>query len=130
MEWKKGTAVGDDVIEKVEAKYNIILPTEYRNTVRMHNYAYPVPNIFDSEVSKEHVFNRLLSFDENDVENIFVFIPFLGESNGSLFPFGFDPFGNILCLEKEKVVLWMHDTDKVEFVSNSFGEFLKGLYSI
>lgn len=112
--------------------YNI--PDGYRNVVTKYNAGHPNPSLFDTKVSKKHVFGYLLSFNKEDKHNIFKYIN--GDIEGlpiKVIPFATDPFGNLICFDYRKnrnpnIVYWLHENDEVIFIANNFVDFLNGLY--
>ena len=113
-------------IEKLEKKYNIVLPNDLKECIKNNNAGYPDKKTFDTKISKERVFKDLLSYNKDDDENIYQFEELFYTN---LIPFGLDPFGNILCLnDDKKVILYLHETQEKEFVADNFSKFLNALH--
>lgn len=122
--WKLGKKINLNLIREAERTYNIKLPEDYKETILQNNNARPSLYVFDTESSKEHVFKLLLSLKRSDLENIYN-----TRVDANLYPFGSDPFGNVLCFDKFGVVwYWLHETETKEKVANSFTEFINNLY--
>ena len=126
--WKYTKKVTVDKINKVESACGISLPADLRELLVLVNNGRPSKKIFDTEKSKGHVFKKMLSFNEEDAENIYTPINVLKRENPSLFPFASDPAGNFICLQKGKVVLWLHESGDIEYVADSVTSLLGLLY--
>lgn len=126
--WKRGTQIDESLIKEVETMYNITLPMDYKKVVLENNNARPSVSTFDTEVSKEHVFKKLLSLRQDDIENVYKAKSVLSAVDTNLFPFGIDPAGNFLCFKNGIVCYWLHEDDSVYKVANNFTDFLNGLY--
>jgi len=119
------TAVSD-----FEKEAGIMIPDDLKQCLESNNGGRPSKNVFDTEHYKEKEMKALLSFNKTDTENIYaVYSAMKGEIKG-LVPFASDPGGDFLCLYKNKIVLYFHETNAVEKVADSFTEFLSKLYSI
>jgi hypothetical protein len=120
--------VNKAAVEEFEIKHNILLPASLKQCVKMNNGGRPDKNTFDTDKSKERVFKTLLSFNENDVENIYTYFPLIRSENPTLIPFASDPGGNFICIEDGAVVLLLHETGGTEKAASSYTEFLDKLY--
>jgi hypothetical protein len=130
LEWSYVSKLNDfGSIDKFEQENSVKLPADLKNTIKEYNYGQPSRCVFDTDKSTGNVFGALLSFNESDSDNIFVYYPIVNAENKSLIPFAADPFGNYLCLMNDKVVFWDHETNTTEFVALSFTELLSKLYS-
>ena len=67
--WKRGSHIDESVINEVETTFGISLPDDYKKVIAENNNARPSISTFDTEVSKEHVFKKLLSLKNEDIEN-------------------------------------------------------------
>lgn len=126
--WKRGSKIDESTIKKVEMKFGITLPNDYKSVIIDNNNARPSINTFDAEYTTEHVFKKLLSLKEDDIENVYKAKKVLSEVDNTLFPFANDPAGNYLCFKGESVVYWLHEDNTILEVANSFTEFLAKLY--
>jgi len=62
INWKFVIPMEDkEAIEKIEKKYNILLPNDLKECIRDNNAGYPDKKVFDTEISKERIFKDLLS---------------------------------------------------------------------
>lgn len=126
--WKRGSKIDESTIKKVETKFGITLPGDYKRIIINHNNARPSVSTFDTESSTEHVFKKLLSLKEDDLETVYKAKKVLSTIDDTLFPFANDPAGNYLCFKNGAVVYWLHEDDSVLKVANSFTEFIAKLY--
>jgi hypothetical protein len=115
------------LVEEFEAENHISLPADLKECIKSNNAGYPEKSVFDTEQTHERVFNALISYNKNDPCNIYEAFPFFQKMGAGLIPFADDPFGNILCIQGTKVVLYLHETGDLENVANSFSEFLENL---
>lgn len=126
--WRYATPISDELISEVESNYDIQLPKELKSVLKEGNNGVPSKRFFDTYIAKGHEWKTLLSYHKSDMENIYYALSILKDVDDDLFPFGNDPAGNIICIKENKVVFWHHETDEIEFVANSFSEFLAKLY--
>lgn len=126
--WKRGSKIDESTIKKVETKFGITLPGDYKRIIINHNNARPSVSTFDTESSTEHVFKKLLSLKEDDLETVYKAKKVLSTIDDTLFPFANDPAGNYLCFKNGVVVYWLHEDNSVLKVANSFTEFIAKLY--
>lgn len=125
MEWKyvKPLKKEDEVLRFLQ-KYNIVLPQKLIKCIEEYNGGRPSIKLFDTDKAKEYVFKALLSYNEEDTENIYKIYP--GEfADTMLYPIGTDASGNFVCFDRknEKYVLWKHESNKQELII--FGAQLK-----
>lgn len=128
MIWKRGSKIDESVIKEAEDTFNIKYPEDYKNIVREYNNARPTINTFDTEVSKEHVFKKLLSLKKDDIETVYKAKQVLSSIDNSLIPFGLDPAGNFLCFKNGSIYYWLHEDDTIRKVANNFSDFIDSLY--
>lgn len=129
IDWKYSSEIDAAAVRRVEAEYHVTLPVSLRQAIMEGNNGCPSLYRFDSEAEDEHVFKTLLSYDERDVENVFLAVETLRKSHDEdLFPFADDPAGNLICLENGAVVLWCHENGKRDRVASSVDDFLNSLY--
>lgn len=118
-------------ISEIEKMVGIKFPQDFVDCVKKYNAANPEPNSFDTDIEEGHVFDALLSFNNEDLDNIYSsidgieFFPY-----DTLAPIALDPFGNFICYDKRTLQLkfWNHETGETEFIANTFTEFLDKLY--
>ena len=92
---------------------------------KKNNGGRPSVKFFDIASEKQHEFKTLLSFNETDVENIFDYVL---ADHKDVIPFATDPAGNLFCLYRNAIYYWQHETDRMEFLANTFSDFLSKLY--
>ena len=114
------------------AEYEVLtkssLPEDIKEVVRMYNGGRPSLKYYDLSGEKDKEFKTLLSFNRNDIENVFTFYP-LDSANGKLVPFASDPAGNFFVIKDGKIYLWLHESDTTVFLSESFSAFLETLHA-
>ena len=126
--WRRTSNISEEVIAAAENQFGIKLPADIKKVFMVSNNGRPSACLFDSPKAKEHVMKKLLSFNKEDVENIYKAKSVLDNEDMSLFPLANDPSGNLICLRDNKIVYWHHETGEVEFLANTFTEFLNKLY--
>ena len=117
-----------NLIDDFERENNISFPEDLKNCLIKNNGGRPSKNIFDAKRSKENVFKALLSFNKSDPETIYMVYSVLNEEKNGLIPFAGDPSGDFICIYKNEVVLYSHETGKIEKAAASFTELLSKLY--
>lgn len=126
--WKYSSPIEENVIIKVARSHNIILPALLVKTIMKGNNGSPSKNKFYYDGGhNEDIFKTLLSYNPNDVENVYSALLAL-KNFPNLYPFGNDPAGNLICLKGKGVVLWKHETDVVIAVSPSLETFFNDLH--
>ena len=128
MKWKyKINLKNKNVFDDIEDKYDIEIPESFKRFIVENNAATPEKyNVMVN--NKERVFSGVLSFNENDSDNVF---SSLGNFiKMGLLPFGTDPFGNRFCIElpSDKVVFWDHETDKTVSAHTTISSFTNSFY--
>ena len=103
------------------------LPSDVKEVVRTCNGGRPSPTYYDLATEKDKEFKTLLSFNREDIENVFKFYP-LDSSDKSLVPFAIDSAGNCFVVKNGTIHLWLHELDKTIPLSDSFTTFLKSLH--
>lgn len=118
-------------IEAFENLSGIQLSEDIEAFLLAHNNGRPRPNQFDTNETQGRLFDKLLSFNLNDVENIFTAYEQLKSRLPShLVALAMDPFGNYVCLDKENlnVVFWLHETGDQEKTGKQWKAWLNSLY--
>jgi hypothetical protein len=119
----------EDTIMMLETENGIKLPTDIISCIQQNNGGRPEKKVFDTQYSSGRVFKTLLSFNEEDIETVFTAINILKEEGLNIFPLASDPGGNYICYDQEKgIVLWLHETNTTEKISENFTDFLTRLY--
>lgn len=128
IKWKRGSQISDEIIADAELTYGISLPQDIKDIVKKYNNGRPSISTFDSPIGKEHVVKKLISFKTDDVENIYKVKNMLSTKDTALFPIAIDPAGNIICYYNGRIVYWLHETDEVYPLADSFSDFISKLY--
>ena len=119
-----------NAIAKLAATVGITLSEDVVSFLKQHNGGRPDKKCFDTNLSKERMIKSLLSFNEDDRGSAHAVVPALKKDKSGLFPFASDPGGNYICIDAAgKIVFWLHETNEVEAISNSFTEFFLALYN-
>lgn len=126
--WKYFIEVSSkDVFDEIEEKYNVKLSEELRAFFVAHNAATPDNHCFKAD-GREHVFGATLSVNRGEDDTDTIYTAFAVMQNGSLVPFGIDPFGNYICLSGDKVVFWNHENGGTEATGLDLSAFIDSLY--
>jgi hypothetical protein len=144
MNWLNGKILSNtDFINQVEQIWNVKLPSDFKSIVLEYNRGYPEKNSFDTTDTKGRVFGELLNFELVEKNNVLRHHQIVkGKPSNQIFPFMIDPGGNYTCFNYEvnkfepTVIFWNHEglivnneeVHKIEFVANTYTEFLSKLY--
>jgi len=117
-------------VECFEDDNGLKLPQDITSCIKQNNGGRPDKKVFDTEVSKGRLIKSLLSFNKDDLETVYDAIDILKIENINLVPIASDPGGNYICYNTihQDIVLWLHETNTTEKISDSFTAFLKSLY--
>lgn len=118
-------------IMRIEDLTDYTFEEGFVDCVICNNGARPNLKYFDTEYTKERVFRHLLSFNEMDNDNVYDALEILcWNGMEALVPFGITEFGNYICFNKQNndIVLYNHENGNIEYIANTFREFLEGLY--
>ena len=122
--WKYVKPLADEKsIEDFEALVKVELPKDLKEIILSANGGRPSLRYYDLVTEKDKEFKSLLSFNRNDIENVFAFYP-LDSAIENLVPFATDPAGNMFVLNDGKIHLWLHEADKTIYLADSFTGFL------
>ena len=117
-------------VKQLQEKYNFSLSGDLVNCILSNNGAKPRPNTIVLKNGEENDVKMLLSYNENDPENIYKVIEYFIKSyNGSLIPFASDSAGKYYCKQGKRIVLWTQNNEIMP-VCNSFLSFLDSLYEL
>lgn len=120
-----------DAIERFEERYGLSLPEDLKASIKLSNGGRPTPNVFRLHDGSLVDVKVMLSYNEEDVENIFKVIDsFIEEYGGDVIPFASDSGGNYYCIMKEQVVMWLHENNEFISVATSFSDFIDGLQEL
>lgn len=133
--WNYVTKTTKEQIEKVEKEFNYKFKEEFKEFILKNNAGSPEKYVFDLPSRTEKCFGGLLSFNENDDDNIFstnkktIDDEIYPTRTTALYVAG-DPFGNLIGFDKttDKVVFWDHELDTIEVINNDWFSFIDSLY--
>jgi hypothetical protein len=135
-------------LNKIEDMWNVALPLSFKNLISKHNGGVPEEDFFDTLDSTGNHFLGFLNFDLADSKDKYGIINtykvYKDRLPRNVYPISEDGGGNLICLDYRKypenifVVLWHHEMfyedgknyNKIEFIANSFDEFINKLYKI
>jgi hypothetical protein len=111
-------------------KHGITFDRTFIECATQNNGGRPSINSFDTDKAKERTIKSLLSFNENDAENIFKNNEILEKEATNVVAFAIDNFGNYICFSKENgtVIFYDFESGQTEHIADSFSEFLGKLY--
>lgn len=135
MEWKYIEPLKkSNAVESFLNNHGVVLSKEIVAFIVKHNAGRPSVNRFDTDKSKECVFDGVFSYNEEDSENIYgIYEGELKESlkKDNLYPVGMEPGGDLICVDlkdKAKIKLFRMESGEIEFVAENLGEMLDQLY--
>lgn len=128
------TKIDEQEFTNIEKELKVQFPTDFKDIVLKYNGASPKYIAYDTENTKGRVAEYLLSFTNNDQDNIIdTYNAIKDRLEEGLVPVMKDPFGNFICFNFSKkdsceLVFWNHDNNNIEYISQSFSNFLEKLY--
>lgn len=132
--WKRVKPLVDDTsIEQFEKNYNIVFPKELNELIVNNNGGRPSLNVIKAEDNTELEIKCLLSFNNGDIENIYVVIDYFIENfNKKIIPIASESSGDYFCidLDSNAIVYWKHENNELNFVAKNIKEFVNKLYTI
>ena len=119
--------VDEKQIAEVENKLGFVFPSLYVKTVKEHNGGRPPIGEYNTDKTKERTIKSFLSFNMNDIENVYNALEDVLETGKKVIPFGIDSFGNYICFNKTdgKIVFLDFETGKTEQIADDYDGFLK-----
>lgn len=126
-DWKYVKKLENQNLVKDFLKENdISLPNEIIAFIEKNNNGRPLKPFFNTQTQKEQVFKSLLSYNKNDLDNIYD----IYDNEINLLPFATDSAGNIIFIDliDFSIKFTFLETDKVEVLAKSLQEFLDDLY--
>lgn len=129
MKWKYVKPTNAARINEVEKILGFEVPKDLKDLIMQANNGRPEFDCFDTETETGKQFKKLLSYNKEDMENIFSYIDLFKDLQ--LIPFADDPAGSFLCLDNNnnnEVIYWDHESGEKIFVANSLTAFLSSLY--
>ncbi len=132
MEWKYIKNLKDNrLITEFENTVEYKLPESFVLCVMQNNGGRPAKKCFLTDVKNERVIKSMLSFNREDRETVWMALDWFDKSFYKRFVvFGIDDFGNVICFRKKDSAVFFieHETDNIEYVSDSFEHFIESLY--
>lgn len=131
MEWKFIKNLKDEkTIKEFESIINKKLPQDYISFIKLFNGGRPSKKVFKTTSGKEHMLKSFLSFNHEDVENIFSVNKWLSKDlKNNYFAIASDPAGNyIVYNSKFELYFWNHENDTIDFITDSLEKFIEILY--
>lgn len=132
--WKRVKPLGQfNSINNFEQEYEITLPDNLKEFIIANNGGRPNLDIIKTSDGNELEIKALLSFNKEDIENIYKVIDyFKGEFNGKIVPIATEPSGNYFCIDltNNSIVYWEHETNELIFIAKDLVEFLNCLYKL
>lgn len=116
-----------DSISNFEKEKGVIFPSDLKDILSNYNGGRPSLRYYDLENEADKEFKTLLSFNKEDIENIYKYYP-LDSSDKTIIPFASDPAGNFFVLKDRKIALWNHEDDSIKIICNTITEFLQMLH--
>lgn len=129
LTWKYTIKIKDEnVFKNVEEKYGVTIPDEVKNLVIEANAGTPSKIHIRDEHGNERVFGTLLSYNDEDDDNIFHVLEHWQDKKS--LPFAVDPFGNHFAIDLSLGnIIWKdHETDKEVNITETLEEMLQNLY--
>lgn len=114
-------------VELFEQTYQVVFPDDLKEIIKTFNNGRPSLKVFDIGTLKEREFKKLLSFNQEDMENIYDFLN-LDSNQVGFIAFANDPAGNLIGLYNGKIYYWLHESDELLFLADTFTQFLDTLY--
>ena len=130
---KKAEKLDSEILEyinNVEKEINYTFVEEYKNYLLKHSSLKPDKNVLGLSNGTEKIVRYLYSVDPSSKTYILKFQNFDSKLKNKLVPFAELEFGDILCFEREtnKIVIYNHETDTIDFIANNWNDFIKELY--
>ncbi|MGL5125912.1 MAG: SMI1/KNR4 family protein [Fusobacteriaceae bacterium] len=132
MEWKFIKKLKNEkTIQEFENIIKIKLPNDYIKFINENNGARPKLKLFKTKAGKEHIIKTFLSFNHDDIENIFSVNDWLKkELEDEYFAIASDPAGNYIVYNKElQIYFWNHELNEFELIAEHFENFINNLYT-
>lgn len=115
------------VIQRLEEKYGIRTGRLFSNFIETYNggCVSPHPYIYNPDLQYGVMFSNVLSFNDQDNNNVFDAIEKIVTSDGKLpfIPFGYSKNG-VFGINGRRVLIKDSDNGQLVIISNSFGSFV------
>ncbi len=121
-EWKYVKELRDaSAVKNFVKLYSVKISDDLLSILETNNGGRPINNVIVTDNGNEYIFNALYSYNEEDRITIFSVYP--GKYKGtSLFPIGYDPAGNDICIDitNENFYVCDHETGDKERIKSFF----------
>lgn len=119
-----------EYINSVEKEINYIFVDEYKEYLLKQPSLKPEKRILGLANGNEKIIRHLYSMNPNSKTYILKFQSFDSELKDKLVPFAELEFGDTLCFEREtnKIVVYKHETDTIDYIASNWNDFIKELY--
>ena len=114
--WKYVKPLEDrEAVNNFLNQHSLKLPQSLISVIEKHNGGRPSEKTIVTEANKEYVFKSLLSYNNDDLENIYS-IYSDSFKKMQLYPLGSDAAGNFICFDygNDKYVLLNHETNETD----------------
>lgn len=132
MNWKYVKPLDSEkLIDEFECKVCYEFPSEFKECVLRYNGGRPEFRGFDTDRNTGREMKSFLSFNHNDRETVWKIFEWNQEELSNRYvAFAIDNFGNLICFDanNDKIVFVNHEDVSVEFIADSFAEFMDLLY--
>lgn len=117
-------------IQEFEKKSGFIFSESTKKIILDFNNGRPQKKQFDTENSKGKIFEKLLSFNQSDIENVFkTYDSLVNQIPKKMIALALDPFGNYICIDQEQhVFLWLHESKSTEKTNRTITDIVDNLY--
>ena len=131
-----------EAIKALNEKLGFTIPTQYESFLLTHGGGQPMNNFYrkykDDKALWEFPVNDFFGLDNSGSDLFSVYCQYLGRIPKNLLPIGNDGIDNIICIGVNdntmgKIFICIHidaigeERFRVEFLADSFEEFLSGL---
>lgn len=124
--------IDTDDIRNFEKMTGVSLPQPVADFIVKNNNGRPHFNGVDMPSGDGHIFEKLLSFNQGDVENVFsTYENIKDDLKSGLIPVALDPFGNYFCLNSRndfQVEFWKHESKSTENTGKDLLALIKALH--
>ena len=128
VKWDLVIPLKKNALEIFEATYFYPLHEDFKTFIKQNNAGIPDKTEFALANGDIKELNSLLSFNKEDDDSVFQYAESFKEGGKLIkLPFARDSFGNLICLDGEKVLFWEHESGRFFKVSGSLKGFLERL---
>lgn len=123
--WKFNKPISMEEIVSFENETGKTLSEALKQCVLINNGGRPIQHLFDTDKESEMEIKRLLPFNKDTQESVYLFINILDENS---IPFAITPSGDLIYEKKSIIYLWEHEKEESYQIADSFEKFLEKLY--